>query len=154
MKVGDPASDAAIGPVVSAAQWDKIQTLIHKGIDEGATLVAGGPGKPEGLEKGYYVRPTVLGKVNNQMTVAREEIFGPVLGSGYDTLTSGRDRQRHALRLGGLRLRHGRRDACRRVALRAGQTPAQRGARADGAVRRLQAIRQRCEWGNTRSPSF
>ncbi len=87
MKVGDPATDAAIGPVVSAAQWDKIQTLIHKGIDEGATLVAGGPGKPEGLEKGYYVRPTVFGKVNNQMTVAREEIFGPVLVIlGYDTV--------------------------------------------------------------------
>jgi aldehyde dehydrogenase (NAD+) len=85
--VGDPASGAAIGPVVSAAQWDKIQTLIHKGIEEGATLVAGGPGRPEGLAKGYYVRPTVLGHVNNQMTVAREEIFGPVLVIlGYDTV--------------------------------------------------------------------
>ncbi|MCB2020496.1 MAG: aldehyde dehydrogenase family protein [Rhizobacter sp.] len=85
--VGDPASGAAIGPVVSAAQWDKIQTLIHKGLEEGATLVAGGPGRPEGLAKGYYVRPTVLGHVNNQMTVAREEIFGPVLVIlGYDTV--------------------------------------------------------------------
>jgi aldehyde dehydrogenase (NAD+) len=85
--VGDPASGAAIGPVVSAAQWDKIQTLIHKGIEEGTTLVAGGPGRPEGLAKGYYVRPTVLGHVNNQMTVAREEIFGPVLVIlGYDTV--------------------------------------------------------------------
>ena len=86
--VGDPASSGAtIGPVVSAAQWDKIQTLIHKGVDEGATLVAGGPGRPEGLAKGYYVRPTVLGRVNNQMTVAREEIFGPVLVIlGYDTV--------------------------------------------------------------------
>ena len=85
--VGDPATDAAMGPVVSATQWDKIQTLILKGIEEGATLVAGGPGKPEGLGKGYYVRPTVLGNVNNQMTVAREEIFGPVLVIlGYDTV--------------------------------------------------------------------
>jgi len=85
--VGDPASGAAIGPVVSATQWDKIQTLIAKGIEEGATLVAGGPGRPEGLAKGYYVRPTVFGRVTNQMTVAREEIFGPVLViMGYETV--------------------------------------------------------------------
>lgn len=85
--VGDPASGAALGPVISATQWDKIQTLIHKGIEEGATVVAGGPGKPKGLETGYYVKPTVLGNVNNQMTVAREEIFGPVLTIlGYDTV--------------------------------------------------------------------
>jgi aldehyde dehydrogenase (NAD+) len=85
--VGDPGSGARIGPVVSATQWDKIQTLIRKGIEEGATVVAGGPGKPAGLETGYYVRPTVLGNVNNRMTVAREEIFGPVLTIlGYDTL--------------------------------------------------------------------
>ncbi len=85
--VGDPASGAAMGPVISALQWNKIQALIQKGLDEGATLVAGGPGKPSGLETGYYVKPTVLGKVNNQMTVAREEIFGPVLTIlGYDTV--------------------------------------------------------------------
>ena len=85
--VGEPASGAALGPVVSATQWDKIQTLINRGIDEGATLVAGGPGRPAGLEKGYYVKPTVLGRVTNQMTVAREEIFGPVLVVlGYDTV--------------------------------------------------------------------
>ena len=85
--VGDPASGAAIGPVVSAAQWDKIQTLIQRGIEEGAGVVAGGPGKPEGLDRGYYVRPTVLGPVSNQSTVAREEIFGPVLCIlGYDTV--------------------------------------------------------------------
>ena len=85
--VGDPASGAALGPVVSATQWDKIQTLIAKGIEEGATLVAGGPGRPAGLDKGYYVRPTVFGRVTNQMTVAREEIFGPVLVIlGYDTV--------------------------------------------------------------------
>ncbi len=77
--VGAPDSGAVIGPVVSGAQWDKIQTLIKRGIAEGATLVAGGPGRPEGLEKGWYVRPTVFGGVKNDMTIAREEIFGPVL---------------------------------------------------------------------------
>ncbi|MCA0240477.1 MAG: aldehyde dehydrogenase family protein [Proteobacteria bacterium] len=83
--VGAPDSGATLGPVVSAAQWDKIQTLIGKGLEEGATLVAGGPGRPEGLDKGYYVKPTVLGGVTNEMTVAREEIFGPVLVIiGYD----------------------------------------------------------------------
>ncbi|MFQ5478183.1 MAG: aldehyde dehydrogenase family protein [Candidatus Binatia bacterium] len=79
-KVGDPASDDTnIGPVVSEAQFNKIQGLIKKGIEEGAELVTGGPGKPEGLEKGYYVKPTVFAGVSNDMTVAREEIFGPVL---------------------------------------------------------------------------
>ena len=86
--VGAPDSGATIGPVVSATQWDKIQTLIQKGIDEGATLVVGGwPGKPDGLETGYYVKPTVFGPVTNDMTIAREEIFGPVLSIlGYDTV--------------------------------------------------------------------
>ncbi len=68
-----------IGPVVNELQWTKIQDLIQKGIDEGARLVAGGTGRPEGLNKGYYVRPTVFADANNQMTIAREEIFGPVL---------------------------------------------------------------------------
>lgn len=78
--VGDPQDKATnIGPVVSQPQWDKIQGLIQKGIDEGATLVAGGVGRPEGLETGYYVKPTVFSGVNNDMTIAREEIFGPVL---------------------------------------------------------------------------
>ncbi|HRZ62865.1 MAG TPA: aldehyde dehydrogenase family protein, partial [Rubrivivax sp.] len=85
--VGAPDSGAAIGPVVSAAQWDKIQTLINRGIEEGAKVVAGGPGKPAGLQTGYYVKPTVLGPVPNSATVAREEIFGPVLVVvGYDTV--------------------------------------------------------------------
>jgi len=85
--VGAPDSGAALGPVISATQWDKIQTLIHKGIEEGAPVVAGGPGKPAGLETGYYVKPTVLGPVSNDKTVAREEIFGPVLTIiGYDTV--------------------------------------------------------------------
>ena len=68
-----------MGPVVNRVQWEKIQTLIQKGIDEGATLVTGGLGRPEGLNKGYYVRPTVFADVDNDMTIAREEIFGPVL---------------------------------------------------------------------------
>ncbi|PVH27890.1 aldehyde dehydrogenase family protein [Pararhodobacter oceanensis] len=68
-----------IGPVVSQAQFDKIQGLIQVGIDEGAKLVAGGVGRPDGLNRGYYVRPTVFADVNNDMTIAREEIFGPVL---------------------------------------------------------------------------
>ena len=68
-----------IGPVVSAAQFDKVQGLIQKGIDEGARLVAGGVGRPEGLNRGWFVRPTVFADVSNDMTIAREEIFGPVL---------------------------------------------------------------------------
>ena len=79
-KAGDPrAADTKIGPVVSSIQWEKIQTLIKKGIEEGATLVTGGPGRPEGVERGYYVRPTVFANVTNDMTIAREEIFGPVI---------------------------------------------------------------------------
>jgi aldehyde dehydrogenase (NAD+) len=80
MRVGDPFADGAmLGPVVSEAQWNKIQRLIQAGIDEGADLVTGGPGRPEGMDKGYYVRPTVFGNVRNDMTIAREEIFGPVI---------------------------------------------------------------------------
>ena len=80
VKVGDPfAEGTKIGPVVSEVQFNKIQDLIQKGIDEGATLVAGGTGRPDGLNKGFYVRPTIFGNVTNDMTVAQEEIFGPVL---------------------------------------------------------------------------
>ena len=83
--VGSPDGNAKIGPVVSELQWNKIQGLIQKGIDEGATLVSGGTGKPEGLETGYYVKPTVFADVTNDMTIAREEIFGPVLTMlGYE----------------------------------------------------------------------
>jgi aldehyde dehydrogenase (NAD+) len=85
INVGDPNGNAMVGPVVSEVQWDKIQGLIQVGIDEGATLVTGGPGRPEGLERGYYVRPTVFADVNNDMRIAREEIFGPVLAIlGFD----------------------------------------------------------------------
>jgi aldehyde dehydrogenase (NAD+) len=80
VKVGDPFQEGVnLGPVVSEAQFNKIQALIKKGIDEGATLVTGGLGRPEGLNRGYYVRPTVFANVRNDMTIAREEIFGPVL---------------------------------------------------------------------------
>lgn len=80
LKVGDPrAPGVDLGPVVSAAQFDKIQRLIEAGIQEGARLAAGGPGRPPCLDRGYYVRPTVFGGVRPEMTIAREEIFGPVL---------------------------------------------------------------------------
>jgi len=78
--VGDPnAETTRIGPVVNETQFNKIQGLIQQGIDEGAELVAGGPGRPEGIDSGYYVQPTVFANVSNDMTIAREEVFGPVL---------------------------------------------------------------------------
>ncbi len=83
---GDPKGNARMGPVVSEAQWNKIQGLIQTGIDEGAELVTGGTGKPEGLETGYFVKPTIFRNVKNDMTIAKEEIFGPVICIlGYDT---------------------------------------------------------------------
>ena len=87
VKVGDPAADGTtMGPVVSEVQFNKIQGLIEKGIAEGARVVAGGPGRPEGISKGYFVRPTVFSGATNDMTIAREEIFGPVLTMiPYDT---------------------------------------------------------------------
>ena len=78
--VGDPTAEGTrIGPVVSEVQYDRIQRLIEKGIGEGAQVAVGGAGRPQGLETGYYVRPTVFSHVNNDMTIAREEIFGPVM---------------------------------------------------------------------------
>jgi aldehyde dehydrogenase (NAD+) len=80
MRVGDPFADGIkLGPVVSDVQFNKIQGLIQKGIDEGATLVTGGVGRPDDLATGFYVKPTVFADVKNSMTIAREEIFGPVL---------------------------------------------------------------------------
>jgi aldehyde dehydrogenase (NAD+) len=81
VKVAMPADapPGAIGPISNANQYQKVQDLIQKGIEEGATLVAGGPGRPEGFNKGYFARPTVFANVRNDMTIAREEIFGPVL---------------------------------------------------------------------------
>jgi aldehyde dehydrogenase (NAD+) len=79
-KVGDPlAEDTGLGPLASKAQFDKVQRLINKGVEEGAKLIAGGPGRPEGINRGYFVKPTVFADVKNDMTIAREEIFGPVL---------------------------------------------------------------------------
>ena len=87
IRLGDPLDPAStMGPLVSQAQFDKVQDLIQSGLDEGATLVAGGPGRPAGLNRGYYVRPTVFGNVTPQMSIAREEIFGPVLSiMSYDS---------------------------------------------------------------------
>ncbi len=80
VSVGNPTTDGVtVGPLASEAQFDKVQRLIKKGIEEGAELVTGGPGRPEGLRKGYFVQPTVFANVRNDMTIAREEIFGPVL---------------------------------------------------------------------------
>ena len=85
--VGDPNGNAEMGPVISETQWNKIQALIKKGLEEGATLVTGGLGRPEGLDIGYYVKPTVFANVTNDMIIARKEIFGPVVAIlGYDTV--------------------------------------------------------------------
>jgi aldehyde dehydrogenase (NAD+) len=85
LKVGAPTGDVDMGPVVSERQWTRIQSLIRQGIDEGATVAIGGEGRPEGLATGYYVRPTIFTNVRNDMVIAKEEIFGPVLCIfGYD----------------------------------------------------------------------
>ena len=91
--VGDPSDDATVmGPIANRRQYQRVQTMIEKGQQEGAKLVAGGTGKPEGIDKGYFARPTVFSEVNNQMTIAREEIFGPVLVMiPYDTLENAVD---------------------------------------------------------------
>ena len=146
-KAGDPrAEGTTIGPVVSRIQWDKIQALINKGIEEGATLVAGGPGLPEGVNKGFYVRPTIFADVTNDMTIAREEIFGPVL-----TILGAKDEE-DAVRIAndtpyGLagyvsadtveQRAQGRPPDSRRQRQSAG-----RAERSHRAVRRLQAVRQ------------
>lgn len=87
VRLGDPlSSETTMGPLVSRAQFEKVQALIQAGIDEGATLVAGGPGRPAAFNSGYYVRPTVFGDVVPGMRIAREEVFGPVLSIlSYDT---------------------------------------------------------------------
>ena len=80
MTTGDPQNeDIFLGPISNKTQYEKVQTLIQEGISEGATLACGGTGRPSGLEKGYFVKPTVFTNVNNKMTIAREEIFGPVI---------------------------------------------------------------------------
>jgi aldehyde dehydrogenase (NAD+) len=85
--VGDPNGNFTLGPVVSQTQWHKIQGLIEAGIKAGARLVAGGSGRPAGLDRGFYVKPTIFANVTNDMAIAREEIFGPVLAIlGYDSV--------------------------------------------------------------------
>lgn len=79
LRVGPPSSSPDVGPLISDTQWRRVQALINGAVEAGATLVAGGPGKPSGLDVGYYVRPTVFSDVTNQMVIAREEVFGPVL---------------------------------------------------------------------------
>jgi aldehyde dehydrogenase (NAD+) len=78
-RVGDPAISGSLGPLVSQTQFEKVQSFIRKGIEEGATLIAGGLGRPEGVNQGYFAKPTIFAGVRNDMTIAREEIFGPVL---------------------------------------------------------------------------
>jgi aldehyde dehydrogenase (NAD+) len=80
MEVKSPTEEGMhMGPLISQTQWDRVQGYIQKGIDEGARVVAGGLGKPDGMDTGYYVKPTVFADVENSMTIAQEEIFGPVL---------------------------------------------------------------------------
>ena len=85
--VGDPQSPSTTtGPIANARQYQRVQSLIDKGIQEGARLVAGGPGRPDGLTRGYFAKPTIFSGVNNSMSIAQEEIFGPVLVMiPYDT---------------------------------------------------------------------
>ncbi len=80
VKVGDPREEGTqVGPIISKKQFDQVQSYIDKGVEEGAELLYGGPGKPENLEKGYFARPTIFNNVENDMTIAQEEIFGPVM---------------------------------------------------------------------------
>jgi aldehyde dehydrogenase (NAD+) len=98
---GDPfAEESTLGPVVSQAQWDRVQGYIQKGLDEGATLVTGGLGKPDGLAQGFFTQPTEFSGVRRDLTIAQEEIFGPVLSilPLRHRVGGDRDRQRLGLR--------------------------------------------------------
>ena len=151
--VGDPTSATTnVGPLVSKVQFDRVERYIEKGIAEGAKLVAGGSGRPAGLSKGYYVKPTVFSNVRNDMTIAREEIFGPVLCIlPYEIRGAGdRDRERHALRSGSLCVVQGletRGTRGRPDSRRTGRAERRLGRHAD-PVRRLQDVRKRTRvWG-------
>ncbi len=154
--VGDPNGNAKIGPVVNKTQWEKIQRLIKAGIAEGATLVTGGPDRPEGLDKGYYVKPTVFANVTNDMTIAKEEIFGPVVSIlGYKSVDEavkiGNDTEYGlAAYISGTDM-----NKVRDVAAQAARRPGvdqRRRRRHDRAVRRLQDERQRARVGRLRLP--
>ena len=159
-KVGNPRSEETqLGPVVSEVQYNKIQRLIESGISEGATLVTGGPGRPEDLNRGYFVRPTVFGHVTPDMTIAREEIFGPVLSvlSYDDEEDADPYRQRHRLRACRLCAvqRHRPRPQGRFQAPRRPDQSQLSGVGYVCALRRVQAVRQRariCRLGHPRLP--
>ena len=155
VSVGDPDDKRAIGPVASKAQFDKVQGLIQKGIDEGATVAVGGPGRPDGLDTGYYIKPTVFSDVNNDMTIAREEIFGPVLCIlPYDDLDQAVDIANDTeYGLAGY-VSAADLDAARALArrIRAGQVAINHAFDLNTAVRRLQAQRQRPRVGRVRVP--
>ena len=141
--------------MASKAQFDKIQGLIQKGIDEGATVVAGGPGRPDGLDKGYYVKPTVFANVTNDMTIAREEIFGPVLCIlGYDDVDQAveiaNDTEYGLAGYVSAADLEKAREVARRI--RAGWVDDQPRLRHERAVRRLQAQRQRSRVERVRLP--
>ena len=107
LKVADPFEpDANLGPLVSETQRERVRGYIRKGVEEGAKLVAGGEDSPPGQDRGYFVQPTVFSEVTPEMTIAQEEIFGPVLAIMPYELRGrrGRDRQRHGLRTGRRRL--------------------------------------------------
>jgi aldehyde dehydrogenase (NAD+) len=148
VQTGDPLDPKTqLGPVVSKAQFDKIQALIEKGIQEGASLVCGGPGRPAGFNRGYFVRPTVFADVTPEMTIAKEEIFGsgPIHDDLRDRRRRHRDRQQHQLWFGRVRTSENDRgcppdrypDPC-------WSDLSQRSSgQQQSAFRRLQAVRQR-----------
>jgi aldehyde dehydrogenase (NAD+) len=105
--VGNPADPkTAVGPMVTQKQYERVQSYIRKGIEEGAEVLVGGEGRPHGLEAGYFVKPTVFVNVKNDMTIAREEIFGPVLSVITYKTEEDAHRQRHELRPPRLRERY------------------------------------------------
>ena len=152
---GDPFADgSALGPLVSEAQRERVRGYIEKGQAEGAQLVTGGAEPPEGLDTGYFVRPTVFSDVTPEMTIAREEIFGPVLAiMPYDDEDDARpDRERHDLRPRRRRLvgRRGAREAGRRAHPHRPGRDQRRRLQPARAVRRLQAVRPRPRAGPLR----
>ncbi len=148
IKLGNPLDpETELGPLVSRQAFDKVQSLIQSGIDEGATLVVGGPGRPSQFNRGYFVRPTVFADVEPHMRIAREEIFGPVLSimTYRERRRGGGDRQRHPVRACRVRPvgRSGPRSAHCEPHAGGPRLLQRRAVRPGAAVRRLQAVRQR-----------